>query len=78
MLGYDFVCGHFRVCRIVMQSLHLPAIRAVTFVNQLYDECECLTNTNYNRENEMYNFSKRNVQFLPFFRGLSAEYSNGI
>ena len=26
----------------------------------------------------MYNFSKRNVQFLPFFRGLSAEYSNGI
>ena len=21
----------------------------------------------YNRENEMYNFSKRNVHFLPFF-----------
>lgn len=32
----------------------------------------------YNRENEMYIFPKRNVQFLPFFRGLLAEYSNGI
>lgn len=26
----------------------------------------------YNRENDLYNFSKRNVHFSPFFRGSSS------
>ena len=28
--------------------------------------------SNYNRENDLYNFSKRNVHFSPFFRGSSS------
>jgi hypothetical protein len=27
---------------------------------------------NYNRENDLYKFSKRNVHFSPFFRGSSS------
>ena len=27
----------------------------------------------YNRENDLCNFSKRNVQFSPFFRGFFTE-----
>ena len=28
----------------------------------------------YNRENDLYKFSKRNVQFSPFFRGSSSSF----
>lgn len=30
------------------------------------------TLNNYNRENDLYKFSKRNVHFSPFFRGSSS------
>lgn len=51
---------YFDVCNLVtlMSSCH----------SQNYKQFSDL----YNRENDLYNFSKRNVHFSPFFRGSSS------
>lgn len=48
-------------------SIHVMDARSFNFC-----ELQLLKAIEYNRENDLYKFSKRNVHFSPFFRGSSS------
>lgn len=61
--------------RRIVAILFSPNLASLLFSAVVFVRVICeRTFIIYNRENDLYKFSKRNVQFSPFFRGSSSSF----